>query len=340
MFVLPAQKGRVQSLAFAPDSSTLYAAHECDDVRVWDLAARTARSFFEIGKKRLGGTPSLLPGGRWAYGEVQRHARPPFEVGFVRLRESGLVDLRTGADSPFYFLWQTCGAAVALACSAAIAPDGSRLFTLAPSNRDRAHPLSAEAPGHRLYGWTVADHGPLCAWRQDLPDGTTGKAVAFLGTNRCASVEHTLTGEHSSARIVIRRATNGRVEAQIPYSASYRYIDQLLGSPDGTKLVSRRGSELRVWEASDWAKPPTVVAGKFGFLLDTPAAVFHPLAPYLLLANGGRSIVVYETSTWEPVRKWKWDAGGLLRVITVSPDGTLAAAGGPRGTVVVWDLDL
>ena len=51
-----------------------------------------------------------------------------------------------------------------------------------------------------------------------------------------------------------------------------------------------------------------------------------------------RSLIV-STTTWKQVRKWKWDIGAL-RVIGVSPDGTLAAAGGPTGKIVVWDLDL
>jgi WD40 repeat protein len=73
--------------------------------------------------------------------------------------------------------------------------------------------------------------------------------------------------------------------------------------------------------------------------MTAPAACFHPSAPYLLLANGGPSVIVFDT-TWKPVRKWKWDTGGVLRTVAVSPDGSLAAAGGPRGVVVVWDLDL
>jgi hypothetical protein len=50
-------------------------------------------------------------------------------------------------------------------------------------------------------------------------------------------------------------------------------------------------------------------------------------------------VLVYDTTTWKQVRKWQWGAG-TLRAVAVSADGALAAAAGPRGTVVVWDLDL
>jgi WD40 repeat protein len=328
MFVLPAQKGRIQSLAFSTDSSTLYAAHDCDDVRVWNLTDRTVRSFVEITEKRLDGAPTLLPGGRWAYGSVSRRARPPFEVGFVRLRDSALVDLRTGADYPFFALWTMSGIACAL--------DGSRLIALTPSDRDPDHPQRAGTSAHRLCCWTLSRAGPQYAWHQDVPTDTGGTAVTFLGADRCAGNE----SASGDGQLVIRRITDGRVEARVPRREAASGVARLLGSPDGTKLVSRLGSELRIWSATDWEKPPTVVAGKFGLHLYTQAAVFHPFAPYLLLATGGPSIVLYDTSTWKPARKWKWDAGGVLRVVAVSPDGTLAAAGGPRGTVVVWDLDL
>jgi hypothetical protein len=96
---------------------------------------------------------------------------------------------------------------------------------------------------------------------------------------------------------------------------------------------------LWVYDTADWIRPPVVVPGTDKKLLDERAAAFHPSGRYLLLANNGPSVLVYDTATWKEVRKWKWDAG-TLRTVGISPDGTLAAAAGPHGAVVVWDLDL
>jgi hypothetical protein len=139
-------------------------------------------------------------------------------------------------------------------------------------------------------------------------------------------------------RIVIRSAADGAVEHTL--DVPDWFADQLLGSADGTKLILRQGTALLAWDATDWNKPPVTVEGKNKGSMYLPAACFHPSAPFLLMANGGPSVLVFDTVTWKPVRKWNWRTGGVLRALAISSDGTLAAAGGPRGTVVVWDLDL
>src|SRR5262249_33652414 len=118
------------------------------------------------------------------------------------------------------------------------------------------------------------------------------------------------------------------------------YLEQLLVSPDGSRVVVRRGTALWVLDADGGEKVPRAVEGKYAKFMGERAACFHPSAPYLLLANNGPSVLVYDTTTWQQVRKWKWDAGGVLRTVAISRDGALAAAAGPRGAIVVWDLDL
>jgi WD40 repeat protein len=46
-----------------------------------------------------------------------------------------------------------------------------------------------------------------------------------------------------------------------------------------------------------------------------------------------------DTVTWKMVRAFDWDVG-RLRSIAFSPDGMLAATGGDKGKIVVWDVDL
>jgi WD40 repeat protein len=65
---------------------------------------------------------------------------------------------------------------------------------------------------------------------------------------------------------------------------------------------------------------------------------FHPSGRYLAATSNDATVKLYDTSTWKVARAFNWDIG-RLRSVAFSPDGMLAAAGGDRGKVVVWDVD-
>jgi WD40 repeat protein len=71
---------------------------------------------------------------------------------------------------------------------------------------------------------------------------------------------------------------------------------------------------------------------------------FHPSGRHLYVtSNGGEAkdatVHVFDTSTWTRVEQFAWNVGNL-KAISISPDGMLAAAGGDRGDIVIWDVDL
>ena len=66
---------------------------------------------------------------------------------------------------------------------------------------------------------------------------------------------------------------------------------------------------------------------------------FHPSGRYLAATSNDATVKLYDTSTWEVVQTFDWDIG-RLRSVAFSPDGMLAAAGGDKGKIVVWDVDL
>ena len=68
-------------------------------------------------------------------------------------------------------------------------------------------------------------------------------------------------------------------------------------------------------------------------------AAFHPGGRFLAATSNDATVKLYDTSTWDVARTFTWQIG-RVRSIAFSPDGTLAAAGGDTGQVVVWDVDL
>jgi WD40 repeat protein len=67
---------------------------------------------------------------------------------------------------------------------------------------------------------------------------------------------------------------------------------------------------------------------------------FHPSGRFL--AAGGANIeggvYCWNVGTWEELVGYRWPVGPVM-CVTFSADGTLAAAGGEKGHIMVWDVD-
>ena len=55
-------------------------------------------------------------------------------------------------------------------------------------------------------------------------------------------------------------------------------------------------------------------------------------------SSNDATVKFYDTETWQMTQAFDWGIG-RLRSVAFSPDGMLAAAGGDKGKVVVWDVD-
>jgi WD40 repeat protein len=214
---------------------------------------------------------------------------------------------------------------------------------LGHSQYDATHP--AESLRYRFYGWTMTPAGPEYAWHHDVPRNSHVYSIAPAGPDRFAVAEAiapagpALSSPTWRIQVTLRRHSDGEPEVALAFPHRDQPIQQVLVSPDGSQVVVRLGTGLWVWDASDWGKSPKVIEGKTKNAMAPPAAAFHPSGRYLLLANEGPSVIVYDTTTWKQARKWKWDVG-VLRTAAVAPDGSLAAAAGWLGSIVLWDLDL
>lgn len=324
MLTLQGPEQPVQALAFAPDSATLYAVgFGAAGVHVWNLADRTTAPLTVAGEG-LCGMYEPHPGGRWAFAHSRHYGPPP---GYNTAR---VIDHRAGTLSALNAI-QGPPLAVSL--------DGGWVVTIGNSIHDDERPTSFPVP--RLYGWAVTDAGVEYRWHRDTTrDPGAVHGVVALGPERFATAGHAFASPSAAPRVAVTvcHAADGSPEATIDFpNPSFH---QLLAPRSGDRIVIRLGTSLSVWDARDLARPPVLVAGKEKPALNNArAACFDPSGRHLLLAGDAPSVLAYDTATWAVARKWNWKVG-TLRAVAVSPDGTLAAAAGTRGTIVVWDLDL
>lgn len=106
----------------------------------------------------------------------------------------------------------------------------------------------------------------------------------------------------------------------------------------GRFLVVGIGLRLYVWDAENGTQIAELRAGGTG-LFSGPQ--FHPSGRFLAAggANIDGGVYCWDTTTWEEIVAYRWPVGPVIDV-TFSRDGLLAAAGGERGQVTVWDVDL
>lgn len=132
--------------------------------------------------------------------------------------------------------------------------------------------------------------------------------------------------------LVARSALTGQELARI--KSPVRFTRELAATPDGSALAFSRDSSLYLWRPGE-----AVQKARTGTLKHYRALAFHPDGRHLLAGNNDTTARLIDTRSWQVVKQYTWDVGELSAV-AVSADGALGAAGGARGRVVVWDLDL
>ena len=186
--------------------------------------------------------------------------------------------------------------------------------------------------GHHA-GWRAVDG----RWEQEWvgprgPMETPSLRVCPTGA-RCAYVART---QNPPAYVVkTRAAATGREEFVGGFPSPRPPSSGLLFRPDGRQLLTTHGPYLAVWPVPELGTPRVV---RNTSARHFTAAAYHPDGRHLFTAGNDAAVTVWDTETWEPLRRYAWGVG-KLKAVAVSADGALAAAGSDTGRVVVWDVD-
>lgn len=144
----------------------------------------------------------------------------------------------------------------------------------------------------------------------------------------------TLCEDVSAAALVLRNGDTGEVRSSLWPSVTTPRATRLAFSPDGKLLASIHGPTLVLWDMVTRREYGRGRVAKKPFM----GVTFTTDGSRMLTASNDTYLRVWTAPTWDQTTIYGWDAG-KLGCVAVSADGTLAAAGGSTGKVVVWDLD-
>jgi WD40 repeat protein len=307
MIVLQGARERVEVLQFSPDGRALAAPCPAG-VQLWsELAA--------------GRSPTAV--------------LPHAYIGSVRFTPDGSKLLLDGFPARSVVHELPTGKAVEIPLqlrggggSCELSPDGR--FIVVGQTHTRMRP-----PG-LLFCVAVDDPASL-AWSVTSPRWLSSRPLFLGGGERFAVLEFLYQRSPADWRHVhvTRDIRTGAVVAEVP--AKDEPFDGPVLSADRRWVAGRRRAWAAVYRADDLGADP--VQFRNDNRKEFTGLAFHPSGRYLAATSNDATVKLYDTATWKVVRSFNWDIG-RLRSVAFSPDGMLAAAGGDRGKVVVWDVDL
>jgi len=307
MIILQGARERVEVLQFSPDGRTLVAPYS-NGVQVWSGL-------------HAGGPPTgLLPQPYVGWARFTPDGRKLLLDGFPAW--AGIHDLATGEAAAIPLQMRGGGG------SCELSPDGR--FIVAGQTHTAMQP-----PG--LLFRVAVDAPAVLVWSVTSPRWLYSRPLFLAGGEQFAVLEylHPRPPGDTGLVHVTRDARTGAGVAEAP--AKGDPFDGPVLSADRRWVAGRHGAWAAVYRADDFGAEP--VRFRNDNRKEFTGLAFHLSGRYLAATSNDATVKLYDTSTWKLAQAFDWDIG-RLRSIAFSPDGMLAAAGGDKGKIVVWDVDL
>ena len=305
MIVLQAAREPVQHLLFSPDGRTLAAPCEAG-VQLWSGLGDGVRPTAVLGHPRVGSVHFTSDGRKLVLGG------PRLVVHDLPTEEAAEVPLEL--PSPYHSRAALCD----------LSPDG-RFLVAVEVDHERDPPdrvFCRRLDELKLSAWSVSTDRLVRSPPLFLAGGE--RFVLFEG--RPETIPHWY---------VTRDARTGQVLSEVAGSGYHFHCPVL--SADRRLVAARLGIWIAIFQLDDF-RSRSVTFRNEGRKEFTGLA-FHPSGRFLAATSNDATVKLYDTATWKVAHAFNWDIG-RLRSVAFSPDGTLAAAGGDKGKIVVWDVDV
>ncbi|MCI0742789.1 MAG: WD40 repeat domain-containing protein [Gemmataceae bacterium] len=314
----------VGGVSFGPKDLTLVAGGS-GGFDIWDLANSTHTFVPSHAVKNLYGCV-YDPLGRWVYVSDYRG-------GFRLLPVLGHEALPApGSPHERHVI------------SFGLTPDGKQLVMSRGGGRSNRLECWNVLEGPRKGGetfvpvWSIRDGKPIDPNEPYLHNQATwftnGVAIGRDGKS-VAAAESRAGGVGIEPFVVLRHGTSGKVIADIGKSAT-SFDTRLAMAPDGQTMYAWDNRLLERWDVKAGRRTHNVPAPGRGHF---QGLAVHPTGRVVITVSSDGQARYWDPPSLSLIRAIKC-AAGKLHSLALDRDGTMAAAGGDKGQVVLWDVEV
>ena len=313
MIILKGHTEPIQRLEFAPDGTSLLSIDRSDTFRVWDLSTGKARWSNEVG---FYDSVVFTPGGSHVLScnrdrsiAIDQGGDPRSELDVtypIQVRETS-----TGKAGPAPIVYDpACG-----------------YFNLTVSPTGDCCVANRRSISRGLWWWSLPSGQPLPTWENVVPHELLWfPAMAFSPNGRI------LAGMNAGG-VHLFDVPNGKLLFEHRFKTMQDEC-RLAFHPAGRLLAIGSGTRMAILDIETRTEVGEIKQAKKYFL----QAVFTPDGRYLATVSNEATVKFWDTAGWQLAKEYAWEVGGL-RCLAFSRDGLVAATGGMKNRVVVWDLD-
>jgi WD40 repeat protein len=175
-------------------------------------------------------------------------------------------------------------------------------------------------------------------WSIKVSRGVHAPPLFLAGGEQFVLFEWRWKPAHAGTGLVLvtRESRTGKIRSAVTPSDDRDFYCPVL-SADRRLIAARRNRFVVVFHADNLGAEATLL--RSDNRKEFTGLAFHPSGRFLAATSNDKTVKFYDTTNWTVAHAFDWEIG-RLRSIAFSPDGMLAAAGGDKGKIVVWDVDL